>query len=236
MPFILFTQVFVLVLTPRLRRFPNVHKYIFIRLLSGSSLASIFLLVCCTFSGHQFLTYLWTSCVESNNNPQSSQACAFSAIVISCSKFSSMWTVWTPTDEWPDLVFYKVFFAKMVEKKSIIQMKNGDELCCARALVTAIVCVEKDPRWNSIRQGHSKRACSETTWTSQCTFGQIWYWKMLNNFKTFCPFIKYTYCQRNTLMRSCLAARKGEFWFIYTITTTITLSSRLWLNISCYNS
>jgi len=42
---------------------------------------------------------------------------------------------------------------KMVKKKqNIIQMKSGDKLCCARALVTAIARVEKNPRWNSIRQ------------------------------------------------------------------------------------
>ena len=47
-----------------------------------------------------------------------------------------------------------VDISQMVEKKqSIIQIKNKDKLCCARALVTAIARIEKHPQWNSIRQG-----------------------------------------------------------------------------------
>ena len=47
-----------------------------------------------------------------------------------------------------------VDISKMVEKKqSIIQIKNKDTLCCARALVTATARIEKHPQWNSIRQG-----------------------------------------------------------------------------------
>jgi len=43
---------------------------------------------------------------------------------------------------------------KMLEKKqSIIQIKNKDELCCARALVTAMAKQDKHPQWNSIRIG-----------------------------------------------------------------------------------
>ena len=43
---------------------------------------------------------------------------------------------------------------KMLEsKKSIIQIRNSDKLCCARALVTAIARIENHPQWNSIRQG-----------------------------------------------------------------------------------
>lgn len=38
-------------------------------------------------------------------------------------------------------------------KKSIIQIKNNDQLCCARALVTAMARLEKHSQWNSIRQG-----------------------------------------------------------------------------------
>lgn len=49
-----------------------------------------------------------------------------------------------------------VDISKMVEKKqSIIQIRNKDELCCARALVTATSRIEKHPQWNSIRQGRS---------------------------------------------------------------------------------
>lgn len=49
-----------------------------------------------------------------------------------------------------------VDITKMVEnKKSVIQIKNRDLLCCARAIVTAIARIEKHPKWNSIRQGLS---------------------------------------------------------------------------------
>ena len=44
--------------------------------------------------------------------------------------------------------------AKMLDcKKSIIQIKNKDQLCCARALVTAMARHEKHPQWDNIRQG-----------------------------------------------------------------------------------
>lgn len=47
-----------------------------------------------------------------------------------------------------------VDITKMLEKKkSIIQIKNKDELCCARAIVTAIARQEKHPQWKSIRHG-----------------------------------------------------------------------------------
>ena len=39
------------------------------------------------------------------------------------------------------------------DKRSIIQIKNSDELCCARALVTALARVQNHPRWESIRKG-----------------------------------------------------------------------------------
>lgn len=38
-------------------------------------------------------------------------------------------------------------------KKSIIQIKNKDDMCCARAIVTAIARHEKHPQWNNIRLG-----------------------------------------------------------------------------------
>lgn len=41
------------------------------------------------------------------------------------------------------------------DKKSIISIKNNDDLCCARALVTAKARVEQHPQWNNIRQGRS---------------------------------------------------------------------------------
>lgn len=47
-----------------------------------------------------------------------------------------------------------VDFTKLLQdKSSILQIRNQDELCCARALVTAIARHEKHPQWNSIRQG-----------------------------------------------------------------------------------
>ncbi|XP_053390102.1 uncharacterized protein LOC128553023 [Mercenaria mercenaria] len=47
-----------------------------------------------------------------------------------------------------------VDISQMLEnKKNIIQIKNSDDLCCARALVTAIARVDDHPQWNSIRQG-----------------------------------------------------------------------------------
>lgn len=41
------------------------------------------------------------------------------------------------------------------DKTSIIQIKNRDNLCCARALVTAQARIEKHSEWNSIRQGRT---------------------------------------------------------------------------------
>ncbi|CAC5375852.1 unnamed protein product [Mytilus coruscus] len=39
------------------------------------------------------------------------------------------------------------------DKKCIIQIQNNDELCCARALVTAKANIDKHPKWESIRKG-----------------------------------------------------------------------------------
>ena len=39
------------------------------------------------------------------------------------------------------------------KKRSIIQIQNKDELCCARALVTAKAKVDQHPKWSSIRHG-----------------------------------------------------------------------------------
>ena len=38
-------------------------------------------------------------------------------------------------------------------KGSVIQIRNTDELCCARAIVTAIARIEKHPQWDSVRRG-----------------------------------------------------------------------------------
>ena len=38
-------------------------------------------------------------------------------------------------------------------KRTVIQIKNKDELCCARALVVAKARVDQHPKWNSIRVG-----------------------------------------------------------------------------------
>ena len=38
-------------------------------------------------------------------------------------------------------------------KRSIIQIRNRDELCCARALVTAMARIHNHTQWNNIRQG-----------------------------------------------------------------------------------
>lgn len=38
-------------------------------------------------------------------------------------------------------------------KKSFIKIINRDELCCARAIVTAKAKLDKHPKWNSIRKG-----------------------------------------------------------------------------------
>ena len=43
---------------------------------------------------------------------------------------------------------------KLTAKKlSVIRIQNDDELCCARALVTAKAKVDQHPKWDSIRQG-----------------------------------------------------------------------------------
>ena len=39
------------------------------------------------------------------------------------------------------------------KKRSIIQIQNKDDLCCARALVTAKAKVDQHPKWHSIRKG-----------------------------------------------------------------------------------
>ena len=41
------------------------------------------------------------------------------------------------------------------KKQSVIHIQNKDELCCARALVTAKARVDQHPKYHSIRQGKS---------------------------------------------------------------------------------
>ena len=42
----------------------------------------------------------------------------------------------------------------LYSKGSVIQIKNNDQLCCARAIVTAIARIEKHPQWDNIRRGY----------------------------------------------------------------------------------
>ena len=44
-----------------------------------------------------------------------------------------------------------------VKKDSVIQIKNEDNLCCARAIVTAKAKLDNHPEWNNIRQGRKKQ-------------------------------------------------------------------------------
>ena len=44
-----------------------------------------------------------------------------------------------------------------VKKDSVIQIKNEDNLCCARAIVTAKAKLDQHPEWNNIRQGRKKQ-------------------------------------------------------------------------------
>jgi hypothetical protein len=41
----------------------------------------------------------------------------------------------------------------LLQKQCIIQIKNNDELCCARAIVTAKAKIDRHEQWNNIRQG-----------------------------------------------------------------------------------
>ena len=40
-----------------------------------------------------------------------------------------------------------------VKKQSVIRLQNDDDLCCARALVTAKAKMDQHPKWDSIRDG-----------------------------------------------------------------------------------
>ena len=45
-------------------------------------------------------------------------------------------------------------YEKLLKKRGcIIQIKNRDELCCARAIVTLKARVDKDPEYQNIMQG-----------------------------------------------------------------------------------
>ena len=48
---------------------------------------------------------------------------------------------------------HPTFETLTAQKRSVIRIQNKDELCCARALVTAKARVDQHPKWHSIRQG-----------------------------------------------------------------------------------
>ena len=48
---------------------------------------------------------------------------------------------------------YVNFERFLTEKKCIIQIKNKDDLCCARAIVTAKAKIDEHRGWESIRKG-----------------------------------------------------------------------------------
>ena len=41
----------------------------------------------------------------------------------------------------------------MIDKRCIIRIQNDDDLCCARAIVTAKAKLDKHDKWGSIRKG-----------------------------------------------------------------------------------
>ena len=41
----------------------------------------------------------------------------------------------------------------MAKKHSVIRIQNDDDLCCARALVTAKAIVDHHPKWRSFKEG-----------------------------------------------------------------------------------
>lgn len=46
---------------------------------------------------------------------------------------------------------------RLFNKRSIIRMRNKDNMCCPRAIVTGICRIEKHPNWHSIRQGYKEQ-------------------------------------------------------------------------------
>ena len=50
-------------------------------------------------------------------------------------------------------------------KGSVIQIRNTDEFCCARAIVTAIARIEKHPQWDNNVKGVMHR----NSWHLTCT-------------------------------------------------------------------
>lgn len=58
-----------------------------------------------------------------------------------------------------------VDFSKLLQdKRSVIQIQKKDELCCARAIVTAIAREEKHPQLYSIKQG----CAIQDNWPNNC--------------------------------------------------------------------
>ena len=50
----------------------------------------------------------------------------------------------------------------MVDKRCILRVQNNDDLCCARAIVTAMARLDNHEKWNSIRAGcHLQRQLAE---------------------------------------------------------------------------
>ena len=47
--------------------------------------------------------------------------------------------------------------AYLTQKQCFIPIKNKDNLCCARAIVTAKARLDSHPKWHSIRQGRNER-------------------------------------------------------------------------------
>ena len=52
-----------------------------------------------------------------------------------------------------------------VKKKSIVQIRNEDDLCCARTLVTAKAKVDHHPRWESFKKGRELQKKLHLTYT-----------------------------------------------------------------------
>lgn len=80
--------------------------------------------------------------------------------------------------------------SKMLQTKgSVIQIKKTDELCCARAVVTAIAQVEQHPQWNSIRQGCAIQRQPKTyIFVHACLYNGV----ELKKLKSFKPYFQST--------------------------------------------
>lgn len=119
-----------------------------------------------------------------------------------------------------------VDISKMLEsKRSIIQIRNHDELCCARAIVTAIARHEKHPQWDNIRRGYGlqKQLAEELHMKAgvalhTCGIEEV------KRFQTVLPKYQILYCQKSILTVSYTAVLKGASHFIC-ICMIVTLMS-----------